>query len=514
MSQLKKKCVFGSDDDDDESEKNDVLVTQQAKKVRKMDILLENLKREQALRKINHTDSAQEKQVDILSTESTNLVIKYLAPEIDENILLHEFGRFGPIGSVKIMWPRDDEQRRRGWNTGFVAFMNKKDATSALNTMAGTLFHNHRLSMNWGDPVSLPAVPIWPLSGVVTAKPESTRERILDGPPPKEKVRGIGPDMIVKPPDDPKTRFIIDAMAMFVARDGIEFEQAIIEKEKENDEFLFLSEYHSVEHLYYRWRVWSLSNGDTLSLWRVEPFLICKDGSLWVPPPTSLLNARENQESTTTFDLGEKPLGEAERMHLNKLLCSLTSKRQSISNAMVFIIENADSCMEIYRTIAELIISDQTIAPKKLDLLNLTSDILYNTSAPVRNASQYRTIIQESLPDIFESLQYSYINASSRIMQETIRKHILRILRVWREWHMFHDSFLSSLQCQFLHKHRVDPSGRIQKDEKHVDLDYKIALEAMDDESLANECRQKAISLKGTKEEQIEKLLIVRSYMT
>ena len=34
-----------------------------------------------------------------------------------------EFGRYGPIASVKIMWPRDDDQRRRGRNSGFVAFM-------------------------------------------------------------------------------------------------------------------------------------------------------------------------------------------------------------------------------------------------------------------------------------------------------------------------------------------------------------------------------------------------------
>lgn len=32
-------------------------------------------------------------------------------------------GRFGPIASVKIMWPRDEEARRKGRNCGFVAFM-------------------------------------------------------------------------------------------------------------------------------------------------------------------------------------------------------------------------------------------------------------------------------------------------------------------------------------------------------------------------------------------------------
>jgi U2-associated protein SR140 len=42
---------------------------------------------------------------------------------VDEEVLKREFGRFGPIASVKIMWPRDEEQRRRARNSGFVAFM-------------------------------------------------------------------------------------------------------------------------------------------------------------------------------------------------------------------------------------------------------------------------------------------------------------------------------------------------------------------------------------------------------
>ncbi len=38
-------------------------------------------------------------------------------------VLKREFVRFGDIASVKIMWPRDEDQRRRGRNCGFVAFM-------------------------------------------------------------------------------------------------------------------------------------------------------------------------------------------------------------------------------------------------------------------------------------------------------------------------------------------------------------------------------------------------------
>lgn len=46
-----------------------------------------------------------------------------LSTDVDEEVLKKEFGRFGPLASVKIMWPRDDDQRRRGRNCGFVAYM-------------------------------------------------------------------------------------------------------------------------------------------------------------------------------------------------------------------------------------------------------------------------------------------------------------------------------------------------------------------------------------------------------
>jgi len=504
--QANRKSVFGSEDEGD----SDVEVVENlpAAKVRKMDILLENLKRDQALREADH-GVQEKKQDDKVPVSSTNLVIKFLAPELDENVILHEFGRFGPIASVKIMWPRDEEQRKRGWNTGFVAFMNVDDASKALREMGGAIFHNHRLSMTWGDPITLPEVPIWPHPGGLMANPEETRERAQDGPPSKEKVHGIGPDIIVNLPEDSRSRFVIDAMAVFVARDGFEFEQAIMENEKENKDFLFLFDYTSAEHIYYRWRVWSLSNGDSLSDWRVEPFLMYKDSSLWIPPPTSLFITHENSGRS---ELGERPLDAGGKDYLFQILGSLTSERRCISNAMIFIIENADSCVEISSSIIELITSKHTTTQKKLDLLHLISDVLYNTSAPIRNASQYRTTIQESLPEIFESLQEVYANASSRMMQETIRKHVLRVLRIWREWHMFHDEFLNSLQCQFIRKHCIDPSGNTKIDDVLIDEEYRSLLEGMDPETLMNECKANAVSVKWTREDQINKLLMVRSY--
>ncbi len=53
---------------------------------------------------------------------TTNLYVGNLVPEVDEEVLRKEFARFGTICSVKVMWPRDDDQRRRGRNCGFVAY--------------------------------------------------------------------------------------------------------------------------------------------------------------------------------------------------------------------------------------------------------------------------------------------------------------------------------------------------------------------------------------------------------
>jgi len=54
-----------------------------------------------------------------------------------EKQLMELFGRFGPLASVKIMWPRTDEEKSRGRNCGFVAFMNRNDGERALKHLRG-----------------------------------------------------------------------------------------------------------------------------------------------------------------------------------------------------------------------------------------------------------------------------------------------------------------------------------------------------------------------------------------
>ena len=58
-------------------------------------------------------------------------------PQMNEEHLCQHFGKFGPLASVKIMWPRTEEERARNRNCGFVAFMKRDDGERALNEMKG-----------------------------------------------------------------------------------------------------------------------------------------------------------------------------------------------------------------------------------------------------------------------------------------------------------------------------------------------------------------------------------------
>ena len=57
---------------------------------------------------------------------------------MNEEMLCHTFGRYGSLASVKVMWPRTEEERSRNKNCGFVAFMNRMDAEACLEDMRGS----------------------------------------------------------------------------------------------------------------------------------------------------------------------------------------------------------------------------------------------------------------------------------------------------------------------------------------------------------------------------------------
>lgn len=45
-------------------------------------------------------------------------------------------------------------------------------------------------------------------------------------------------------------------------------------------------------------------------------------------------------------------------------------------------------------------------------------------------------------------MQETYRSVDSRMAQESLRRYVLRVLRVWRSWFIFSDDFLNGLQAR------------------------------------------------------------------
>ncbi|CAM6077166.1 unnamed protein product [Sphagnum tenellum] len=414
---------------------------------------------------------------DDVDPQTTNLYVGNLAPQVDENFLLRTFGRFGPIASVKIMWPRTDEERRRQRNCGFVAFMDRDEAQAARDEMQGVIVYDYELRIGWGKAVSLPAqaLPAPPPGQMaIRAKEGATVSNVAwsgRAAPSPQSVSGQNsevvvtpnvPDIQVIPPEDEHLRHIIDTTAMYVLDDGCTFEQAVMERGRGNPLFNFLFDLTSMEHTYYIWRLYSFAQGDTLQRWRTEPFIMITGSGRWISPPlppqeSSRSPDQEKAMAATTFAAGkgrrmdqERTLTESQRDEFEDMLRALTLERSQIREAMGFALNNSEAAGEVVEVLTESLTLKETPIPTKVARLMLVSDVLHNSSAPVKNASAYRTGFEAWLPDIMESFNDLYRSITGRITAEALKERVLKVLQVWADWFLFSDAYVNGLRSTFL----------------------------------------------------------------
>jgi len=69
------------------------------------------------------------------------------------------FGKFGAINSVKVMWPRTEEERARKRNCGFVSFKRRCDAEEALLELQDAELEEYRMVICWGKAVRISSTP-------------------------------------------------------------------------------------------------------------------------------------------------------------------------------------------------------------------------------------------------------------------------------------------------------------------------------------------------------------------
>lgn len=407
---------------------------------------------------------------------TTNLYLGNLNPKITEQQLMEIFGKYGPLASIKIMWPRSDEEKARQRNCGFVAFMSRKDGERALKNLNGRDIMQYEMKLGWGKSVPIPPYPIYippalmeitqppPPSGLpFNAQPHRRdrhkipRIRNLQTADPQEKenFEKILQNAVVKVviPTERNLVMLIHRMVEFVIREGPMFEAMIMNREINNPMFRFLFENYSPAHTYYRWKLYSILQGDGQKEWRTEDFRMFKGGSVWRPPPINpwtqgmpdeLIEMEERQEPR------RGSLSNSQRDRLEDLLRNISPERIKVAEAMVFCIEHAEAAEEICDCISESLSILQTPVNKKIARLYLISDILHNCGVKVTNATIYRKAFETRLLDIFSEVHQAYKQFDSRLKAEGFKVRVMRMFRAWEDWAVYPRDFLVKLQNTFL----------------------------------------------------------------
>ncbi|XP_051910047.1 U2 snRNP-associated SURP motif-containing protein isoform X1 [Hippocampus zosterae] len=410
---------------------------------------------------------------DVGDPSTTNLYLGNINPQMNEEMLCQEFGRYGPLASVKIMWPRTDEERARERNCGFVAFMNRRDAERALKNLNGKMIMNFEMKLGWGKGVPIPPHPIYippsmmehtlppPPSGLpFNAQP---RERLKNPnaplvPPPKNKedFEKTLSQAIVKVviPTERNLLSLIHRMIEFVVREGPMFEAMIMNREINNPLYRFLFENQSPAHVYYRWKLYTILQGEAPVKWRTDDFRMFKNGSLWRPPPLNpYLHGPYDEgedEDEEEDSLKKGCLKEDERDKLEEMLRGLTPRRGDVAEAMLFCLTHAEAAEEIVECVTESLSILKTPLPKKIARLYLVSDVLYNSSAKVANASYYRKYFEVKLCQVFADLNATYKTIQGHLQSENFKQRVMSCFRAWEDWAVYPDPFLIKLQNIFL----------------------------------------------------------------
>lgn len=388
---------------------------------------------------------------------TTNLFVGNLSPEVTEELVCEAFARHGPLASVKIMWPRNEEEQRRPTRTGFVAFMTRADAEHAYEEMAGELLLGFDLRLSWGKAVAIPPVPVYTHSGMGGGTGGARLDTGLPFNAFLERRRPQYPGHVLPPyddedvmdavvmvtiPRDKGTRQLIHRTIEFVIREGPTFEKALMDRASSDPKYAFLFDHRSEEHVYYRWKLYSLLQGEDVHSWSVKPFCMHRGGSMWQPPavPKQLQRVEKGR------------LSSKDRSRLEDLLREMTMERTAISDVMYFCMSRAEAAEEIVECIEEALGMLSTPVSLKVARIFLVSDILYNSGALIPNAANFRRSFEGRLLGIFKNLNATYRAIQGRLRADHFKNNVMACIAAWKQWSLFTPFFFQSLEDAFLAK--------------------------------------------------------------
>ncbi|KAI0823715.1 hypothetical protein BC628DRAFT_1324593 [Trametes gibbosa] len=473
---------------------------------RAMDHFLEEIKRDQADREAKFSRHAgsgrsvtsiaayegQSGSKDRGDPETSNVFVANLPPHVNEQILGNFFARAGPVGSVKIMWPRSDATigpgaemtaTRRTKNSGlsgFVSFMKRRDAEAALREFDGYDWGGSILRVGWSKAVPVAPRPMYVAKRMGSRSPsrsrspvrkEHERARSRSRSPSRDRdrdyhsrdhrssrrsrsrsyspsnsrsprhrrsrrfsnSRSYSPRRRTPPPqvfeDDEVTDAFIRNVAAEVRGHDAEFEQILQEREKANPKYAFFNRDHN-RHRYYRSL---LHRRETL-----EPEFDDEGYN-------SVYSTDSAEESEREH--GRKhELGKLSRRRFEAMLRALSGRRGEMARCMAFSLEHAEAAAEVADIIISSLVVDSTPVPRKVARLHLICDILHNSAAPLPMAWKFRQEFQSRLGLVFDHLSTIYHSFPGRITAETFKKQITAVVDIWEDWIVFPPEYTAELR--------------------------------------------------------------------
>ncbi|CAI7723106.1 U2 snRNP-associated SURP motif-containing protein, putative [Plasmodium vivax] len=385
-----------------------------------------------------------------------NLYLGNLSAEVTEEYLCQRFGKFGKVNSVKIMYPRTDEDKKKARISGFVCFENRDDAENARDALDGVEMFGNIVKVGWSK-----AIP----KNLNTNKFEHNQFHY-------EKSNlyhsGSNKKIEILLPEDRKTKRIIDLLAKYVTEEGYTFEEAIKRNEKDNPVFTFLFNTSDLFY-YYKWRVFSFAQGDSYKNWRADPFQMFENSYVYVPPIQK--NAKKVAPKKEKSRNKKNKIDEKKKEKLINIINNLNRKRVSICRAMIFCTRHSDFSADIVKTISNYLTDFKYDMLKKINLVYLLSDILYNCSNQFYSSWSYRKHIEEELPRIFFHFRKNIKKCDSKIKAKMFTDSIMNIFDMWDVWAIYSSIFMNGLKCLLTNKKLNYVKNEIHESGCETDLD-------------------------------------------
>lgn len=249
-------------------------------------------------------------------------------------------------------------------------------------------------------------------------------------------------------PTDRKILCLIHRMIEFVIREGPLFEAMIMKKEINNPMFSFLFNNNSHLHVYYRWKLFSILQGDSLKEWRTDDFRMFEGGSIWRPPPMNMYTQGMPEHLIeSNYKDPSKSLSTTQKERFEQLLNTITPERLKIADAMVFVMQHGKAADDICNCILDKV-RNTTNIHQTISCLYLISDILSNLQHKIHNTSQYRRAIDTRIFEIFNHAHNLY-KTQETLVGLGFKERVFRIFSVWKKENYYPNEFIVRLENIF-----------------------------------------------------------------